>query len=71
MCTILDGGTIFVLFDELLHELRLAPGLADGGLLVVAGHVVPLDTVSIEVVQNAKAGLNIFQKLKFFFLIIS
>ena len=36
----------------------LAPGLADGGLLVVAGHIVPLDAVSIEVVQDPQAGLQ-------------
>jgi hypothetical protein len=36
----------------------LAPGLADGWFLVVAGHIVPLDTVRIEVVQDAKAGLQ-------------
>jgi len=38
-------------------EVRLAPRLADCGLLVVAGHVVPLDAVSVEVVQDAKTGL--------------
>jgi len=31
--------------------------LADDGLLVVAGHVVPLDPVAVEVVQHRHAGL--------------
>jgi hypothetical protein len=36
----------------------LAPGLADGGLLVVARHVVPLDPVRVEVVQDTQASLQ-------------
>jgi len=37
--------------------MALVSGLTDGGLLVVAGHVVPLDAVGVEVVQNAQANL--------------
>ena len=33
--------------------------LADGGLLVVAGDVVPLDAVGVEVVEDAQAGLGV------------
>ena len=32
--------------------------LADDGLLVVAGHVVPLDPVRVKVVEHAQAGLD-------------
>ena len=31
--------------------------LADDGLLVVAGHVVPFDPVAVEVVQDGQTGL--------------
>jgi len=37
--------------------MALVSGLTDGGLLVVAGHIVPLDAVSVEVVQDAQANL--------------
>ena len=33
--------------------------LTDDGLLVVAGHVVPLDPVPVEVVQHGHAGLGL------------
>jgi len=33
--------------------------LADDGLLVVAGHVVPLDAVPVEVVQHRQARLGV------------
>ena len=36
----------------------LVPLLAHGGLLVVAGHVVPLDPVRVEVVEDGEAGLG-------------
>ena len=36
----------------------LVLGLADGGLLVVAGHVVPLDAVSVKVVEHGQASLE-------------
>jgi len=36
----------------------LVLGLTDGRLLVVAGHVVPLDTVRVKVVEHAQAGLG-------------
>lgn len=35
----------------------LVPGLTDGGFLMMAGHVVPLDTVSVEIVEDGEAGL--------------
>jgi len=37
--------------------------LADDGLLVGAGNVVPLDTVSVVVVQNCHAGLGVSVQL--------
>jgi len=40
--------------------------LADDGLLVVAGNVVPLDTVSIEVVQDRHARLRLASLLVLF-----
>ncbi len=33
--------------------------LADDGLLVLAGHVVPLDAVAVEVVEDGQAGLGV------------
>ena len=36
----------------------LVLGLTDGRLLVVAGHVVPLDPVRVKVVEHAQAGLD-------------
>ena len=36
----------------------LVPGLTDGGFLMMAGHVVPLDTVSVEIVEDGEAGLG-------------
>ncbi len=33
--------------------------LADDGLLVGAGHVVPLDAVAVEVVEHSQAGLSL------------
>ena len=36
----------------------LIPGLADRGLLMMAGHVVPLDAVSVEIVEDGEAGLG-------------
>lgn len=36
----------------------LCPLLAHGGLLVVAGHVVPLDPIGVEVVEDGEAGLG-------------
>ena len=32
--------------------------LADDGLLVVTGHVVPLDAVSVEIVEDGETGLK-------------
>jgi len=40
--------------------------LADDGLLVVAGHVVPFDPVAVEVVQDGQAGLVLASLLVFF-----
>lgn len=37
----------------------LIPGLADRGLLMMAGHVVPLDAVSVEIVEDGEAGLRV------------
>lgn len=37
---------------------QLVGVLADDGLLVVAGHVVPCDTVIVHVVEDAEAGLG-------------
>ena len=34
------------------------PRLTDGGLLVMTGHVVPLDAVSVEIVEDGEAGLE-------------
>ena len=39
--------------------------LADDGLLVVAGHVVPLDPVPVEVVQHRHARLTLPCKIKY------
>ena len=33
--------------------------LADDGLLVLAGHVVPFDAVAVEIVQDGHAGLGL------------
>ncbi len=33
--------------------------LADDGLLVLAGHVVPLDAVAVEVVEDGQARLGV------------
>jgi len=35
----------------------------DGGFLVVAGNIVPFDTISIEIVQHSKAGLLMWGNL--------
>ena len=40
--------------------------LADDGLLVVAGHVVPLDTVPVEVVQHGHARFSLSCKENIF-----
>jgi len=40
--------------------------LADDGLLVVAGHVVPLDPVPVEVVQHGHTGLTVASLLDLF-----
>ena len=36
----------------------LVDRLADGGFLVVAGHVVPFDAVGVKIVQNSQAALK-------------
>ena len=40
--------------------------LADDGLLVLAGHVVPLDPVAVEVVEDGQAGFGIAAILDLF-----
>ena len=40
--------------------------LANDGLLVMAGHVVPFDPVAVEVVQDGQAGLVLTSLLLFF-----
>ena len=50
---------IFVVLVEGLHVLQELVGvLADEGLAVVAGDVVPLDPVQVDVVQDPHAGLG-------------
>jgi len=37
----------------------LIPGLTDGGLLMMAGNIVPLDPVSVEIVEDGETGLRV------------
>ena len=34
----------------------LVVGFTDGGLLVMAGHIVPLDSVSVEIVEDSQTS---------------
>ena len=36
----------------------LGPGLTHSRFLVMTGYIVPLDTVSIEIVENTETGLE-------------
>ena len=47
------GEGLFGVSDVALHVL------ADDGLLVLAGHVVPLDAVAVEVVEDGQARLGV------------
>jgi len=53
-----SGQVVLYRPDVQVHAYNnLIPWLAHGRLLVVAGDVVPLDAVGVEVVQDSKAGL--------------
>ena len=47
-----------------MRQAGLVSGLTDRGLLVVAGHVVPLDAVSVEIVEDGETGLGARQSYK-------
>ena len=47
-----------------MRQAGLVSGLTDRGLLVMAGHVVPLDAVSVEIVEDGETGLGARQSYK-------
>jgi len=46
-----------------MRQAGLVSGLTDRGLLVMAGHVVPLDAVSVEIVEDGETGLWVWRIL--------